>query len=307
MPRLNWDQVGERYYETGTKNGVLYPQNSSGAYPLGVAWNGLTGVTESPSGGDPNDVYADDMKYLSLRGAEDFGGTITCYYYPDEWEACDGSAEPVAGVVIGQQVRTPFGLVYKSVKGNDTLKDAYGYKLHLIWNATASPSERAYQTINDSPEAIEFSYEFTTIPTAITGYKPISRMTIDSTKCDPDKLAALETVLFGGDGENEVPSLPSPDEVINILRNSSVTPYISVSPTEASVEAGKTITLRTEVAPAGSEITWTTSDDTYATVNENGVVTGVAAGSAEITGTITVDGTDHSDKCTVTVTAAAQG
>lgn len=307
MPKLVWDQVGERFYETGTRNGVLYPQNAQGAYPLGVAWNGLTGVTESPSGGDPNDIYADDMKYLSLRGAEDFGGTVTCYYYPDEWEACDGSAEPVSGVTIGQQVRTPFGLVFKTVLGNDTQKDAYGYKLHLIWNATASPSERAYQTVNDSPEAIEFSYEFTTIPTAISGYKPISRMTIDSTKCDPDKLAALEEVLFGGEGADKVPHLPTPDEVIDILRNSSVTPSITVIPTEASVTVGSTIALRTEVTPSGTAITWSSSDTDKATVNTSGVVTGVAAGTAEITGTITVDGNDHTDKCTVTVTAAANG
>ena len=305
MAKLVWDKVGERYYETGTKNGVLYPQASDGSYPLGVAWSGLTGVTESPSGGDPNDIYADDMKYLSLRGAEDCGGTVTCYSYPDEWEECDGSAEPVSGVTIGQQVRKPFGMVFKSVKGNDTAKDDYGYKLHLIYNATASPSERAYATINDSPEAIEFSYEFTTTPIAISGYKPIARLTVDSTKCDPDKLAALEDVLFGTSSTD--PRLPLPDEVVDILRNSSVTPSIAVIPTEASVAVGSTIDLRTEVTPSGSAITWSSSDTDKATVNTSGVVTGVAAGTAEITGTITVDGTDHTDKCTVTVTAAANG
>ena len=305
MAKLVWDKVGERYYETGTKNGVLYPQASDGSYPLGVAWSGLTGVTESPSGGDPNDIYADDMKYLSLRGAEDFGGTVTCYSYPDEWEECDGSAEPVAGVTIGQQVRKPFGMVFKSVKGNDTAKDDYGYKLHLIYNATASPSERAYATINDSPEAIEFSYEFTTTPIAITGYKPIARLTVDSTKCNPDKLRNLEDVLFGTASTD--PRLPLPDEVVDILRNSSVTPSISVIPTEASVAVGSTIDLRTEVIPSGTTVTWSSSDTDKATVNTSGVVTGVATGTAEITGTITVDGTDHTDKCTVTVTAAANG
>ena len=305
MSRLTWDEVGTRYYETGTKNGVLYPQNSSGEYPLGVAWSGLTGVTESPSGGDPNDIYADDMKYLSLRGAEDFGGTITCYSYPDEWEACDGSAEPVAGLTIGQQVRTPFGMVFKSVKGNDTQKDDYGYKLHLIYNATASPSERAYSTINDSPEAIEFSYEFTTTPVNMSGYKPVSRITIDSTKCDADKLKNLEDVLFGTVSSD--PRLPLPDEVVEILSNSSVDPSITVIPTETSVTVGGKVALRTEVTPAGTAVTWTSSDTDKATVDENGVVTGVAAGSATITGTITVDGTDHTDTSTVTVTAAANG
>ena len=302
MSRLIWDEVGTRYYETGTKNGVLYPQNSSGQYPLGVAWSGLTGVTESPSGGDPNDIYADDMKYLSLRGAEDFGGTITCYSYPDEWEACDGSAEPVTGLTIGQQVRTPFGMVFKSVKGNDTQKDDYGYKLHLIYNATASPSERAYQTINDSPEAIEFSYEFTTTPINITGYKPVSRMTIDSTKVNADKLKNLEDVLFGTVSSD--PRLPLPDEVISILRSSSVDPSISVIPTETSVTVGAKVELRTEVTPIGTAVTWTSDDTDKATVDENGVVTGVGAGTATITGTITVDGHNHTDTSTVTVNAA---
>jgi hypothetical protein len=301
--KLVWDKVGERYYETGTKNGVLYKQNSDGTYPLGVAWSGLTGVTESPSGGDANDIYADDMKYLSLRGAEDFGGTITCYSYPEEWEECDGSAEPVAGLTIGQQVRKPFGMVYKSVKGNDTEKEDYGYKLHLIYNATASPSERAYQTINDSPEAIEFSYEFTTIPSPITGYKPMSIMTVDSTKIDADKLKNLEDVLFGTASSD--PRLPLPDEVVEILRNSTVTPSISVIPTEAATTVGGTVELRTEVTPTGTAVTWTSDDTDKATVDENGVVTGVAAGTATITGTITVDGHDHTDTSTVTVTAPA--
>lgn len=305
MSKLVWDQVGERYYETGTKNGVLYPQNAQGEYPLGVAWSGLTGVTESPSGGDANDIYADDMKYLSLRGAEDFGGTVTCYSYPDEWEECDGSAEPVSGLTIGQQVRKPFGMVFKSVKGNDTVKDDYGYKLHLIYNATASPSERAYQTVNDSPEAIEFSYEFTTIPIAISGYKPIARMTIDSTKCNADRLKNLEDVLFGT--ESSDPRLPLPDEVVSILRDSTVDPSVTVIPSRTSVVAGAKVALGSQVVPTGTSITWSSSDTDKATVDQTGLVTGVAAGSATITATITVDGTEYEDTCTVTVTAAANG
>ena len=303
--KLKWDAVGERFYETGTKQGVLYPQNSSGNYPKGVAWSGLTGVTESPSGADANDIYADDMKYLSLRAAEDFGGTITCYTYPDEWKKCDGSEEPVAGVTIGQQTRLPFGMCFRSVMGNDTLKDAYGYKLHLIYNATASPSERAYATVNDSPEAIEFSYEFTTTPTAITGYKPIAQMTIDSTKVAADRLAALEQILYGVEGGADA-RLPLPDEVISILGGSS-TRSVTVSPSRIEITAGDTYALNTVVVPADAEITWSSSNESYATVKD-GIVTGVAAGTATITASISDGSTGtYTDTCSVVVSAAAQG
>lgn len=228
---LKWDKTGEHIYETGVDHGVLYPQKTDGTYDNGVAWNGLTGVTESPSGGDPNNIYADNIKYLVLRGAEDFGGTITCYTYPDEWEACDGSAQPEAGVVIGQQTRKPFGLCYRTRIGSDTDGDNKGYKLHIVYNASASPSERAYSTVNDSPEAIEFSYEFTTTPIAITGdaykdYKPISVLTIDSTKVETAaNLTALENILYGTaatTGENPTSAvearLPLPEEVISIIK-----------------------------------------------------------------------------------------
>lgn len=221
MPKLKWDQVGQKTYETGVSNGVLYPQNSSGLYPKGVAWNGLTAVTESPSGAESNPLYADDIKYLDLRSAEEFGGTIEAYTYPDEWMQCDGSAEPTTGVVIGQQNRTPFGLCYKTVLGNDVQTNNYGYKLHLIWNALASPSERAYQTINDSPEAITFSWEFTTTPVSVTGYKPTAYMCIDSTKVDSEKLEDLLDILYGTDGEGQATGtdayLPTPDQVIATL------------------------------------------------------------------------------------------
>lgn len=215
MAKLVWDAVGEHLYETGVRMGVLYPQAADGTYPTGVAWNGLTGVTESPSGADATALYADDIKYLELRAAEEFGGTIEAYTYPDEWAACDGSAAPATGVTIGQQPRSPFGLCFRTVLGNDTERDDHGYKLHLIYNATASPSERAYQTINDSPDAITFSWEFTTTPINVTGYKPTACITIDSTKADSTKLGVLEDMLYGS--QNASASLPAPDLVISTL------------------------------------------------------------------------------------------
>lgn len=216
MSKLVWDQIGEHIYETGTKNGVLYPMDSTGAYGKGVAWNGLTAVTESPSGADSNPIYADDIKYLDLRAVEDFGGTIEAYTYPDEFAPCDGSAHPIEGVTVGQQRRKPFGFCFRSAIGNDIDQDDHGYKLHLVYNATASPSERAYQTINDSPEAVTFSWEFTTTPIPMSGsYKPISNLTIDSTKVDATKLAALEDKLYGT--ATTEPTLPLPDEVVQTL------------------------------------------------------------------------------------------
>ena len=234
MSRLVWDRTGERYYETGTKNGVLYPMSGT-TYGKGVAWNGLTAVTESPSGAEANPLYADDIKYLEMRSAEEFGGTIEAYTYPDEWAQCDGSAYPTEGVQLGQQSRIPFGFCYKTVLGNDTELDTHGYKLHLIYNATASPSERAYQTVNDSPEAITFSWEFSTTPINVTGYKPVACITIDSTKVDSTKLAALEDILYGKDAvaadatanppieaaDAVDPRLPLPDEIIAHFSNTS--------------------------------------------------------------------------------------
>ena len=215
MAKLIWDNTGERYYETGTRMGVLYVQDTAGAYPKGVAWNGLTGVTEPPSGADATALWADDDKYLELRAKEEFGGSISAYTYPDEWEKCNGEAEPVQGIVIGQQTRHPFGLCYRTIKGNDVSRDDYGYKIHLIYNATVSPSERAYTTENDSPEAIEFSWEFTTTPINIAGYNKISCMTIDSTKVSAEKLAALEDILYGSE-EGEA-RLPLPDEIVELM------------------------------------------------------------------------------------------
>ena len=215
MSKLVWDQSGKRLYETGVDHGVLYPIQTGGVYSKGVAWNGLTAVTESPSGADVNDIYADNMKYLGLVGAEKFGATVEAYTYPDEFAECDGSVELVKGATIGQQNRKVFGMVYRTVIGNDVDGNEHGYKLHLIYGATAAPSEKAYNTINEDPEAITFSWELSTTPVNVTGHKPTASLTIDSTKADPTKLAELEKILFG-DTETE-PRLPLPDEIAQIL------------------------------------------------------------------------------------------
>lgn len=202
---LAWDQAGQRKYETGVDRGVLYVQNTDGTYQNGVAWNGLTGVTETPSGAEETKLYADNMKYLSLRSAEEFGGTIEAYTYPDEWQACDGSKSITTGVVAGQQSRSAFGFSYRTAVGNDTALSDYGYKLHIVYGATVSPSERAYATINDSPEAITFSWAFTTtpieIPASVGDFKPTAIITIDTTELDGGKenakLVALEKILYG--------------------------------------------------------------------------------------------------------------
>lgn len=215
MSKLVWDQSGKRLYETGVDHGVLYPIQTGGVYSKGVAWNGLTAVTESPSGADVNDIYADNMKYLGLVGTEKFGATVEAYTYPDEFAECDGSVELVKGATIGQQNRKVFGMVYRTVIGNDVDGNEHGYKLHLIYGATAAPSEKAYNTINEDPEAITFSWELSTTPVNVTGHKPTASLTIDSTKADPAKLAELEKILFG-DTETE-PRLPLPDEIAQLL------------------------------------------------------------------------------------------
>ena len=219
---LAWDNSGERFYENGVDHVALYVQSSSGTYPKGVAWNGITGITESPDGAEATDLYADNIKYATMRSAETFGGTITAYTYPDEFGVCDGTATPdgLDGVYLGQQMRNAFGLAYRSQIGNDTATaDDDGYKLHLVYGATASPSEKAFETINDSPDAIEFSWEFTTTPVACAGYKAVSTITIDSLKCDKAKLKALEDILFGT--TTVEPRLPLPDEVISTLKGAA--------------------------------------------------------------------------------------
>ena len=221
MFNIEWDQVSERLFETGTDRGVLYPFNkTTKAYDKGVAWNGLTGVTETPSGAEPTSLYADNIKYLTLMSNEDLGGTITAYMYPDEWKACDGSADLEEGITIGQQPRATFGLCYRTRIGNDTEGNSYGYKLHLIYGCLASASERAYSTVNDSPEAIEFSWEFTCTPVDVAGFQPTAIVTIDSTKVDSAKLKSFEEILYGKAATSEeahdavLPKLPLPAEVL---------------------------------------------------------------------------------------------
>lgn len=219
MAKLKWDQTGEKFYETGVKNGVLYvytkDEQGNGTYGTGVAWNGLTAVTESPSGAEATPLYADDIKYLNLMSNEEFGATIEAYTYPEEFAQCDGSAAIATGVYIGQQARKTFGLCYKTVLGNDVDNNDYGYKIHIIYGCLAAPSEKAYATINDSPEAITFSWEVTTTPVEVDGFKPTASVIIDSTKVPAEKLTALEAKLYG-DESNE-PTLPLPSEIITLV------------------------------------------------------------------------------------------
>lgn len=215
MSKIVWDAVGEHTFETGVRNGVLYLKDVEGAYNTGVAWNGLTSVSESPEGAEATDLYADDIKYLTLMSAENFKATIEAYTYPVEFEECDGSATIANGVVIGQQSRKPFGLCYRTAIGNDTDGNEHGYKLHIVYGCQASPSEKQYSTINDSPEAITFSWEVNTTPVNVTGKKPTATLIIDSTKADKAKLTALEAILYGS--ESTEPRLPLPDEIATLM------------------------------------------------------------------------------------------
>ena len=233
MAKLKWDQVGEKFYETGVDHGVLYPQ-SGGSYPKGVAWSGLISVSESPSGAEDSPFYADNIKYLNLKSAEEFGATIECYTYPDEWMACNGEMDLVPGVRFGQQRRNTFGLCYRTKKGNDTEGEDYGFMIHIIYGCSASPSEKTYETVNDSPSPITFSYEITTTPIDVSGkdengkpFKPVACVTIDSTKVDKEKLAILEAILYGTDDSGsleegtsvagESARLPLPEELKQIF------------------------------------------------------------------------------------------
>lgn len=213
--KLIWDKTGERFYETGVNKGVLYPQDANGAYPAGVAWNGLTAVTQSPSGAEASPLYADNIKYLNLMSNEEFGATIEAYTYPEEFAVCNGEISLAAGVSIGQQARKAFGMSYQTRLGNDIDGTEYGYKINIIYGALAAPSEKAYSTINDSPEAITFSWEVTTTPVEVTGFKPTASLTIDSTKVAAEKLAQIEAILYGS--ESEEARLPLPDEIADII------------------------------------------------------------------------------------------
>ena len=215
MAKLVWDEVGKRFYETGVTQGVLYVQDDTGAYPAGVPWNGLVSVTESPSGAEASPQYADNIKYVELMSTEEFGATIEAFTYPDDFAACDGSVSIGTGVTIGQQARKGFGLCYRTVIGNDVAGEDAGYKLHLVYGAKAAPSEKGYSTINDSPEAITFSWEITTTPAPVTGHKPTSSIVIDSTKILPAKLTAIEDLLYGT--ASEAAKLPTPNEILTLL------------------------------------------------------------------------------------------
>lgn len=223
MAKVKWDQTGKRLYETGVDRGVIYPQASNGSYPKGAGWNGLTAVTESPSGAEPTPLWANNHKYLTLMSAEEFGATIEAYTYPDEFAECDGSAELAKGVRIGQQKRKVFGFAYRTKIGNDVDGESYGYKLHLVYGALAAPSEKNRQTINEDPEATTMSWEISTTPVEVDGFEPTSHVEIDSTTADPEKLAALETILYGKDptqpdsSDGVDPRLPLPDEVATLM------------------------------------------------------------------------------------------
>lgn len=245
MTQLQWDQVGQRIYETGVDHGVLYLPDVAGAYVNGYAWNGLVTVTESPSGAEANPQYADNIKYLNLQSAEEFGGTIEAFTYPTEFGQCDGSALFEGGISVGQQTRKTFGMSYRTRVGNDLLGNDYGYKLHLVYGATVSPSERAYGTVNDSPEPITFSWEFATVPTEVgtiggTEYKPTSTLTIDSTKVDASTLSDLEDLLYGTVGTD--PSMPTPAAVIAMFAG-TITEAVPTEPTYNS--STKVITIPT--------------------------------------------------------------
>jgi len=257
MTALTWDDLGKRFYETGVDKGVLYIPDGSGAYVNGVAWNGLTAVTESPSGAASTPLYADNIKYLNLISAEEFAATVEAYTYPDEFAQYDGLNTPTPGVTVGQQSRKTFGLSYRTKVGNDLVGDAYGYKLHLLYGCQASPSEKAYKTINDSPEGIAFSWAVSTTPVAVTGLKPTSLLTIDSTKVTAANLAALELLLYGAVGVS--PILPTPDTVISNL-TSGMTAITSINP-PTYVASTKVMTV---VATANV--------DYYMTLMESGAV-----------------------------------
>ena len=216
MARLIWDEVGQRFFETGVKNGVLYVQDNDGSYKNGVVWNGLTAVTESPSGAEETPLYADDVKYLTLRSAEQFGATIEAYTYPEEFEQCDGSAQIANGVTIGQQARRAFGLCYRTAVGNDIQGQEFSYKLHLLYGCTVAPSEKSYSTINDNPEAITFSWELSTVPVPVDGFKPTASLVIDASKVDEGKMALLEDALFGD--ESSEAKLLLPNEIMEMLK-----------------------------------------------------------------------------------------
>ena len=305
MSKIVWDRTGEHLYETGVDRGVLYLfDKTNNEFNNGVAWNGLTAVNESPSGAEASPLYADNIKYLNLMSAEEFAYTIEAYTYPDAFEECDGSATIADGVTIGQQPRRLFGFCYRTLIGNDTEGTQHGYRLNIVYNSTASPSARDHATVNDSPEAAQFSWECNTTPVEVANFKPTATVRIDSTKVPAAKLTELEDILYGT-SEAE-PRLPYPAELIRLIGNSGSEPGIIITPSSATIAVGETFRLSSEVVPVGTAVTWTSSDTTKATVSSYGVVEGkgVTTEDVTITATITVDGETYTDTCAVTVVAA---
>lgn len=285
MAKLIWDQTGERFYETGVRNGVLYVMDNTGTYGKGVAWNGLISVTESPTGAEATPIYADDMKYLNLISAEEFEATIEAYTYPDEFAQCDGSASLKTGITIGQQARKTFGFVYRTTIGNDVVNNDLGYKLHIIYGCTAAPSEKAYNTINDSPEAITFSWDIATVPVNVTGFRPTASITIDSTKTDAGTLLAIEEKLFGT--ASDEPTFLLPDEIV-ALTPVVINYTIVIDQAAPTIPAGggtTQLTATTTNMPSGGSISWTITDPTWSV--SNGLVTAPATVTAGDNTTVT--------------------
>lgn len=295
MSKLSWDGLGEKKYELGVDHGVLYPQVGS-AYPKGVAWNGLTTVTESPEGAEANDVYADNIKYASIRSAETWKGTIEAYTYPDEFMACDGTQEIATGIYVGQQARQPFGFCYRNDEGDDLAGNEDGHKIHIIYGCTASPSEQSHETINDSPEPQSFSWEIDSTPVPVKGKKATATVVIDTSKVSKAAMEKLEAALYGT--EETDPYLPLPDEIIELVEEAAVTVTIE-DPVSSEVVEGTTLQL-VGAASDGSELTWTSSDETKATVDATGLVSALAEGAV----TITATSGEASDSVELTVTAA---
>ena len=309
MAKLVWDQTGERTYHTGIDQVALFLQNSDGTYADGVAFSGVTGITQSPEGGEANDFYADNMKYLTIMGKETFGGTIKAYTYPDEWAKCDGSEEPTPGLRIKAQTRKPFGLVWRSIIGNDTDGNDHGYMLHIVYNARIQPSSVDNNTVNDSVEPYEFSWDFKTteVNVDIDGIKPTAYIEIDSTATGIREgvFATLCEKIYGG--SSSAPTLPSIEEVYSILSGETPVEYeIALRKSSTTIVAGSTEKLGiASKKPSDAVVAWVSSDEAVATVGDDGTVTAVGAGSATITASVNSGAV--SDSCAVTVTAAQQG
>ena len=300
--RLVWDKTGERIYETGVDRMVLYRYDSlTKTFKDAVAWNGITAFNESPSGAEPTALYADNIKYLNLMSAEQYAATLEAFTYPDEFEECDGSKEIAPGVMIGQQNRKLFAVCYRTLLGDDQQGTDLGYKLHIVYNCLASPSERGHSTVNDSPEAANPSWSISTTPVEIPGYKPTATIVIDSTEVDPDTLAAFEDILYGTSSTEG--RLPFPAEIAEIF-GGGVQPAVTLSRHSLTLAADDTFTLTAVTVPAGETVTFSSGSDSVATVGETtGLVTAVAAGNTIITATMTKSGVTYTDTCTVVVTA----